>query len=314
MKRVIFFLLVLTIIVEPSLFQFQGKPAKKVMQMIGEVVAGEVAQELAGQPLEKLIDILNNQDEIFKTRLSAASSLGEKKDVRAIKPLIAFLKEFDKFQDAMAKKIAEQGQAQNIFAPIIQAMLATTVFREIVEEALVKIGTPAVRPMIEALNDESSNTRYGVINALGKIGTPSVDPLIKELKNNSIRIRGGAAEALGITKDPNAIKPLIIALKDKDHEVRSKAARALGQIGNADVVDPLIESLKDEATRVRAAAVVALGNTKDLRAAGPLIAALKDKEEYVTQFVPKALKNITGQDFGEDQAKWQAWWEENRAK
>ena len=39
---------------------------------------------------------------------------------------------------------------------------------------------------------------------------------------------------------------------------------------------------------------------------------LKDKDSDVRLYAPEALMEITGKYFGEDQAQWQKWWEENK--
>jgi len=94
--------------------------------------------------------------------------------------------------------------------------------------------------------------------------------------------------------------------------VRYNAALALGKIGKP-AVEPLIAALKDKDSRVRYSAAWALGKIGDKRAVEPLIAALKDKDSTVRRDAAWALTKITGKDFGEDQAKWQEWWEQNKS-
>jgi HEAT repeat protein len=43
-----------------------------------------------------------------------------------------------------------------------------------------------------------------------------------------------------------------------------------------------------------------------------LIQALDDESIHVRTSAVRALKAITGQDFGEDPARWQQWWEEQK--
>ena len=76
--------------------------------------------------------------------------------------------------------------------------------------------------------------------------------------------------------------------------------------------EPLIAALKDEDSRVRWRAANALGRLGDHRAVDPLIATLKDESSLVRRGAADALESITKQDFGEDQAKWQQWWDEDR--
>ena len=71
------------------------------------------------------------------------------------------------------------------------------------------------------------------INALVKIGEPAVEPLIHTLQNRNIKtwvIHTRTANALIKINPETVIKPLIAALKDKDGNVREQAAWVLSQI------------------------------------------------------------------------------------
>jgi HEAT repeat protein len=83
-------------------------------------------------------------------------------------------------------------------------------------------------------------------------------------------------------KEARAVEPLIATLKnDNNGYVRAMAAWALGQIGDRRAIEPLIDGITTESSDVRKRA-------------------------------PLALKEITGQDFGKDSAKWREWWEKNK--
>jgi len=79
-------------------------------------------------------------------------------------------------------------------------------------------------------------------------------------------------------------------------------------------VPEFISALKDSDWMVRQAAAYALGEIKDPRAVKPLISALNDSHWSVRQAAAEALKEITGKDFGEDQRKWQEWWEKSKGR
>jgi hypothetical protein len=63
---------------------------------------------------------------------------------------------------------------------------------------------------------------------------------------------------------------------------------------------------------VRGVAAIALGKIGDHRAVEPLIAALKYKDANVRKSAAEALGKVTGKYFGEEPAKWQAWWAESK--
>jgi HEAT repeat protein len=68
-----------------------------------------------------------------------------------------------------------------------------------IKEAMVRIGSSAVEPLIEALRDPDERVRSSAISALGKLGTAAKDAipaLTKALEDNDPHVRTAAAEAL----------------------------------------------------------------------------------------------------------------------
>ncbi len=146
--------------------------------------------------------------------------------------------------------------------------------------------------------------------------------------------KGFAILLLRLVAETKDISSLVAVLKDEDLEVRYTAAKALAEINpewmrTAEAkrkVPEFISALKDENWDLRWAAARALGKLKDPRAVEPLISALKDhwwaplipflkdEDSWVRSTAAKALAKITGKNFGEDQAKWQSWWQENKGR
>jgi len=144
-------------------------------------------------------------------------------------------------------------------------------------------------------------------------GPHAVEPLISALKDKNLDIRRVAASILGNIKDPRAVGPLAAALNDENRNVRMMAAWSLAQIGTPSV-EPLVAALRDRNSAARGDAAWALGKIKDPRAVEPLIEALKNEKPDIQQDAAKALEKITGEDFGVNPDKWQAWWEKNKGK
>lgn len=152
------------------------------------------------------------------------------------------------------------------------------------------------------------------MNNLVRIGAPAVDPLIGALRHPNSRIRYHAASALGSLalkgiKAHHAVPSLIEALHDENSQVRNFAARSLGDINDQRAVEPLIQALQDEDMGVRGDAASALGKLKSKRAIRPLLAMLKERKQNY-QFAADALREITGQSFGDDVRKWQEFCEQ----
>jgi HEAT repeat protein len=124
-------------------------------------------------------------------------------------------------------------------------------------EALVKIGAPAIEPLIAALQDEDEGLHNAAAAALARFGPEAVEPLLAALKvGHVIRIRIRIARAL-VNLGLPAVEPLIAALKDSKMGLRGDVAIALGQLGDARAVEPLIAALKDNDKDVGNAVAVA---------------------------------------------------------
>ena len=172
-----------------------------------------------------------------------------------------------------------------------------------------------IEGIIAALKDEDKYVRKGAVIALGEIGDErAVEPLIATLKDKDSNVLKNTAEALGKIGDERAVEPLKQALKDKSKDVQIWAAFGLYKLGDTQKIEFLITALKDEDSNVRENAAEALGKIKDPRAIEPLIGALKDEKSIVKGAAAKALLEITGEDFGEDQTKWQEWWKKNKVR
>ena len=171
--------------------------------------------------------------------------------------------------------------------------------------------------LVEALGARDILFRGPAEEVLVEIGQPAIPALIQALEHQNYIVSSNAAEALAKIGLP-AVPALIQTLKDQDASVRSRAAQALGEIGPEakEAVYALIDVFQDgeEIGRSQAAheAIHALSRIGPgaKEAAPALIGALRDN--FMRMSAAEALKEITGQDFGEDAARWQRWWEENK--
>ncbi|MEI7833173.1 MAG: HEAT repeat domain-containing protein, partial [bacterium] len=141
--------------------------------------------------------------------------------------------------------------------------------------------------LLTTLTNEDKYSRINSALALGKVGDfRAIEPLYAVLKRDYPdfqspnakgeypSVRGAAAEALGMQKVDKAYPLIVAMLHNPDYTyVRVSAANALASLGNKDAIPELIAALDDPYSNVRHAAVA-------------------------------ALKTLTGDDFGEDQAAW----------
>ncbi|MBI5301588.1 MAG: HEAT repeat domain-containing protein [Chloroflexi bacterium] len=109
-------------------------------------------------------------------------------------------------------------------------------FLDSLKKSIFDLGTKdMVNQSIKALDENNelsdAETRKSAEELLIKVGAPAVEPLINALKDTSSARRQGVAKILGEIRDTRAVKPLIAALQNSDSEVRKVAIEALKNIG-----------------------------------------------------------------------------------
>lgn len=159
--------------------------------------------------------------------------------------------------------------------------------------ALVDIGEPAVKPLIQALESKKWRVRWYVAEILGEIGDKAaVHPLIKLLQDENNGVRSNSLIALVLIGEAS-VNPLIKALEDGNWQVKWYAAEALGELGDKTAVSVLIKSLKDENSLVKKTAATSLGNIGDENAVEPLKYLLNDADIEVSEAALSALNKIS---------------------
>lgn len=109
----------------------------------------------------------------------------------------------------------------------------------------------SINELINALTSTDEVYRRNAIHNLVRIGEPAVLPLINSLKDENFFVRSQVIIALGMIGDSLAVEPLINSLKDDNAKVRENTVIALGNFSNARIVEPLVNLLKDENPQVR---------------------------------------------------------------
>lgn len=90
----------------------------------------------------------------------------------------------------------------------------------------------AVDPLIASFRNKDKDERRKAAEDLVRIGGPAVTPLIHALDDRISYVRALAARVLGDIEDPRALAPLRKALQDRDSSVRKEAKEALTKIGD----------------------------------------------------------------------------------
>ena len=217
-----------------------------------------------------------------EVRLSAAIDLGKSKDSRVAPPLIAALRDKDKYVPLRAEEsLVTLGPAA------VEHLLAALGNREEPNRPVIARILGAIRdvrsiaPLEQALGDPDPALANQARDALLKVLTAA-------LKDSRTEVRLNAVRRLQQLPDPTAIEPLIGALKDPDGNVRQRAGSALGKIGPP-AVGSLVGLLADPDPELRRTAAEQLGQIGHPAGVNPLLAALRDPDDDVRWWSAWAL-------------------------
>jgi hypothetical protein len=165
---------------------------------------------------------------------------------------------------------------------LTQALKAPQASRrlEAADELAARALPQAAELILPLLHDENAAVRRSAVTDLSRLGDRrSVEPVIGALEDTSLEVRQAAVVTLGVLGDERAAEPLFGLLADP--RLGASAAEALANIGSARAVEPLIDAL---------ALMSAQGRPAD------------------ADRTAAALRRLTGQNLGDDPARWRQWW------
>jgi HEAT repeat protein len=180
------------------------------------------------------------------------------------------------------------------------------------------IGTTAGSFLRHAREDTDPNLRYLAYAKLADPacytqGDPQKEEAVKLLseslhgREQSLAIRATICKSLGQIGLPSARPALLQALRDPDPLIRSEAARALGLVGTPDDATALAQVMTTDISRdCRVAAIDALASLRgaDARIDLKLAEGMQNPDPAIRASSYAALRDITGQDLGEDFRPW----------
>ena len=205
----------------------------------------DIVSKIGEPAVMPLIESLrcDNKDEVKL----ASRILGDIKDKRAVSPLIELLdKEDFNTRSYACESLGKIGDTTAFIHVSSCLKDSVEVVRKSAAVALGKMSagsigkdSRAIPYLIEGLSDPHFSVRMSSAEALVEIGEPSVKPLI-ELLNLSQTGRPPtdtiavylAIESLGKLKEKRAVKPLLKKLEDNDWATRAFTVEALGEIGD----------------------------------------------------------------------------------
>jgi HEAT repeat protein len=237
--------------------------------------------------------------EYFTVRSRAALALASIGDARVIPSLLPLLKDREAEVRSAACTAIARFNDPSTFDEITNVLLDDPLIevRQSAARALGGTKHPAALPfLMEALRDsswwfEQEQAAVDLLDAIKAMGSVAVEPLIEALQDREGTVRRYAASVLGEMGDIRAIEELGMTLYDLHVEVGRVAAEALAKFG-APAVDILTEALHHPEAAVRGHAVTALGMIQDARVTPALLEMLRDPDREVVRQSILALGNL----------------------
>ena len=226
-------------------------------------------QRTRTESTSELIRDLNTKKQV-KARAAAARTLGERRAVEAVRPLIAALSDAKPVRDSATRALAIIKDPQAV-EPLIGLL---TDFNRSVSEAsarvlgelkdnravaplsaalkngneeagpaLVQFGADAVKPLIDCLSE--ADGRRLAVRALVRIGEPAVGPLIEAFRIYAGEARIATARTLAAIDDPRVAETLMPLLNDRDVRLVATVYNILLRTNVPDTEDLLSKALHE---------------------------------------------------------------------
>lgn len=154
-------------------------------------------------------------------------------------------------QDEEARREAMQGlrgmPVQDISGLLFKAM-GDESWRVRKEAVDIFVSSTPREDMVEALlellrSDDNAGLRNSAVEALIKLGSRAVDPLVRLVHDSDIDVRKFVIDVMGAINSPVFYEHLVSALADPDINVASAAAEHLGNSGDVRAVPELIKAI-----------------------------------------------------------------------
>jgi len=316
----------------PLLAELQDRRAVELLAALpaeDHYLAGLALAHFHDQRAIPLLQAILHDDHQRSLAIPAALALAEMVQAEGFTALAALARSTDECQRGMT--LLALGESLPGEPPALKTALAASLTcpdalaRVLAARALLARHDPRALPILEAAAQQEGDPTLralarGILCTLtdSTLRAAPHAPLLlaslaTEVQDSELNefVRGESLRLLGALRAPQA-QPLAESLvKSSSLPLREAAITTLGTLADSPrTVSPLLAALQDNDPYIRQAAAAGLGTLKNPTAIPPLIAVLgKEPVTIVRRAAATALWQLTGQQFGEDAARWQAWWQ-----
>ncbi len=261
---------------------------------LGKLEAPDVPGPVVAEAIDALSRILDDPDEYV--RKSAVHALGRlrTRDPRALEGIRFALG--DRSEQVVQEAVAQVQQAGD--AGAVDGLIRVLGRRErslqaAATQALVRIGAPAVRPLLETFKDRTQRRRVHnqVLRIIMDIKGRAVEPLLEALEDENFHVRGYAVALLGKLGDERVVEPLV-RLFLTDPRLQETVVNALPPLEERGVVEAPSGDRDVQLPKELGAAFRKLAATPQTLEA--LRAAVESGSGKVRKFALRALFEVEG--------------------
>jgi HEAT repeat protein len=151
--------------------------------------------------------------------------------------------------------------------------------KEIVYMILHHLGRDVVGAIIDRITAcESPHIEKTLTTALLRIGPPAIPPLLDVLKDGRRQFVRTAVAVLGEMGNRDAVRGLSLTAYHVDNRIRIDAIHSLARIGGKEATEVLLDLLRDANRAIRRQVILWLGITKNERAVQPLLNLILERD------------------------------------
>ncbi|MBI5517225.1 MAG: tetratricopeptide repeat protein [Deltaproteobacteria bacterium] len=162
-------------------------------------------------------------------------------------------------------------------------------------ESLQRLGTRALKPLLDALGDPDTAQQHIALDILGYLGNPNATAALLTVAEGTgeAELRREALRAAAALADPRTIPRLVALQNSQDGVLATLATYGLGRMRTPAALQATLRATRAELPDVRAMALLSLAGQRDPRARAALLAGLTASEDIVRAAAAWALRGTT---------------------